>query len=663
MAHLLALSLARALALAVGFGSFALYMAAFFFPEVHRKHDLTWSGVGLLYAVVLWFCAGQLEGALLLGQISGVALLGWLGWQVLTLRRIKTPIQQQILAGASSQQIKQVALDQAKAAADNFSLAETATAIAGVTSSAISAARGKNKPPSRSTAPACPIDTSAVKPTQTSVEQPAVEPVRSQPPERKPVIPVARPNETPSGSQQTRQDAVEQTAKTSQPANPVNNVTDADVTDEEILQPIVSQPDETTTSVTSATSQVSQISEPEVAADEEWGNWMDDEDFGDSTAETITVASVQADTVAQSSQATQSTVDRSVFDSPQPSATVGQSAAQSPNQSTSKLGLLTKWVGGLLPFGKKKKSQPMVTLPPRESSFPRSQDATAPKSSQPMLTIPRRESSLRRPSPSTPDTVTTQPSTEDQVVQESAIAPDSSTDPTLNDDANDITVNPDAVTDTSTTQTPQPGPEEILIPEPLPSDEEAWGRFFAIATQEDETLTEAVLIEDVATTVDEQGADQIANKAADRADAIADSPPDAVSLADTDLTITPESTDDAPKSPPAEPVTSVAAVDSEAEADEQENEDQADESVNESIEFVAEANSDGDESEDQPDDHIDGDDERDQAADAETEATEAKSVNDADADANHPALKRPKPPSPELLNDLQRQHYTDYGRE
>ena len=47
--------LAYILALAVGLGSFSIYMAAFFFPEVHRKSDFTWSGVGLFYALIfLW---------------------------------------------------------------------------------------------------------------------------------------------------------------------------------------------------------------------------------------------------------------------------------------------------------------------------------------------------------------------------------------------------------------------------------------------------------------------------------------------------------------------------------------------------------------------------------------------------------------------------------
>lgn len=83
--------LAYILAIAVGLGSFALYMAAFFFPEVHRKHDFTWSGVGMFYALVLWVCAGRITGGVLLGQLASVALLGWFGWQTLLLRRELTP--------------------------------------------------------------------------------------------------------------------------------------------------------------------------------------------------------------------------------------------------------------------------------------------------------------------------------------------------------------------------------------------------------------------------------------------------------------------------------------------------------------------------------------------------------------------------------------------
>ncbi|MBW3584845.1 MAG: hypothetical protein KY448_03105, partial [Cyanobacteria bacterium 0813] len=87
--------LAYFLALAVGLGSFSIYMAAFFFPEVHRKSDFTWSGVGLFYALILWACAGRITGALLLGQIAGVAMLTWFAWETLSLRRLVTPVAEQ----------------------------------------------------------------------------------------------------------------------------------------------------------------------------------------------------------------------------------------------------------------------------------------------------------------------------------------------------------------------------------------------------------------------------------------------------------------------------------------------------------------------------------------------------------------------------------------
>ncbi len=87
--------LAYILALAVGLGSLGIYLAAFFFPEVHRKNDFIWSGVGLFYALILWVCAGRITGGLLLGQVAGVALLGWSVTQTLQLRRQLTPRYQQ----------------------------------------------------------------------------------------------------------------------------------------------------------------------------------------------------------------------------------------------------------------------------------------------------------------------------------------------------------------------------------------------------------------------------------------------------------------------------------------------------------------------------------------------------------------------------------------
>ncbi|MBW4442108.1 MAG: Ycf66 family protein [Plectolyngbya sp. WJT66-NPBG17] len=79
------------LALTIALGSFGLYMSAFFYPEIYRKGDLTLSGVGLFYALVLWICADRITGAVLLGQIASVSLIGWFGYQALTSRLGYTP--------------------------------------------------------------------------------------------------------------------------------------------------------------------------------------------------------------------------------------------------------------------------------------------------------------------------------------------------------------------------------------------------------------------------------------------------------------------------------------------------------------------------------------------------------------------------------------------
>ncbi|MCP6759167.1 MAG: Ycf66 family protein [Fischerella sp. CENA71] len=87
--------LANVLALTVGLGSIAIYLAAFFFPEIHRKNDFIWSGIGLFYALMLWVFAPRITGGLLLGHIASVALLVWFGWQTLSLRRQLAPSAQQ----------------------------------------------------------------------------------------------------------------------------------------------------------------------------------------------------------------------------------------------------------------------------------------------------------------------------------------------------------------------------------------------------------------------------------------------------------------------------------------------------------------------------------------------------------------------------------------
>lgn len=75
------------LAIAVGLSSFILFVTAFFMPKIHRQDDFFWSGLGFFYALVLWFCASQIKGAVLLGQLAAVALLISYSWQVIKLRK------------------------------------------------------------------------------------------------------------------------------------------------------------------------------------------------------------------------------------------------------------------------------------------------------------------------------------------------------------------------------------------------------------------------------------------------------------------------------------------------------------------------------------------------------------------------------------------------
>jgi methyl-accepting chemotaxis protein len=74
------------LAFAIALASIGLYAMTFFLPAFKREQDLIASGVGLFYALVLWICAGQVRGGLLLGQMASVALIGWLGWQAFETR-------------------------------------------------------------------------------------------------------------------------------------------------------------------------------------------------------------------------------------------------------------------------------------------------------------------------------------------------------------------------------------------------------------------------------------------------------------------------------------------------------------------------------------------------------------------------------------------------
>ena len=79
--------LSYALAIVVAVSSLILFSTAFLMSDIHRQDDFFWSGVGLIYALVLWFCARNITGAVLLGQAAAVAVLVSSNWQTLKLRK------------------------------------------------------------------------------------------------------------------------------------------------------------------------------------------------------------------------------------------------------------------------------------------------------------------------------------------------------------------------------------------------------------------------------------------------------------------------------------------------------------------------------------------------------------------------------------------------
>jgi hypothetical protein len=77
----------------VALGSVGLYLSRFFLPEMQRKNDWIWSGVGLFYALILLADSDRIRGGLLLGQMASVALIVGFCWQALQQRRQLAPSQ------------------------------------------------------------------------------------------------------------------------------------------------------------------------------------------------------------------------------------------------------------------------------------------------------------------------------------------------------------------------------------------------------------------------------------------------------------------------------------------------------------------------------------------------------------------------------------------
>ncbi|MFK0735599.1 MAG: Ycf66 family protein [Gloeotrichia echinulata GP01] len=151
--------LAYILAFAVGIGSLAIYLVAFFFPEIHRKNDFILSGVGLFYALILWVFSPRITGGLLLGHVASVALLWWFGWQTLSLRRQLTPQTEQTPV-PSSETVKTSIQQQVTKLSVQQRLAQLQQGITGV----FSGAKNRVQPTPSKKAPPTPSAPTAAKP-------------------------------------------------------------------------------------------------------------------------------------------------------------------------------------------------------------------------------------------------------------------------------------------------------------------------------------------------------------------------------------------------------------------------------------------------------------------------------------------------------------------
>lgn len=165
--------LANILALAVALGSLAIYLTAFFFPEIHRKSDFIWSGVGLFYALVLWVCSPRITGGVLLGQTASVALLGWFGWQTLTLRYSATPATQRTAVPSKEQLQEQLTSSSLPGKLKEQAGSLFANAQGQIQKTLSRFTKGKSKPEAATSQNQKPTATAAT--TQTTVDVAAVE--------------------------------------------------------------------------------------------------------------------------------------------------------------------------------------------------------------------------------------------------------------------------------------------------------------------------------------------------------------------------------------------------------------------------------------------------------------------------------------------------------
>jgi hypothetical protein len=97
-----------------------LFLTAFLMSGIHRKDDFLWGAVGLFYALVLWYCARNITGAVLLGQAAATVLLVSYSWQTIKLRQAM----QRVIGSSPQEPVNQEAIANSAQAneTNNFSV-------------------------------------------------------------------------------------------------------------------------------------------------------------------------------------------------------------------------------------------------------------------------------------------------------------------------------------------------------------------------------------------------------------------------------------------------------------------------------------------------------------------------------------------------------------
>lgn len=347
------------LAMIIAIGSFCFYVAAFFVPEIHRRQDFLWSGIGMFYALVLWVCAERITGAVLLGQTASVGLLGWLGWQTLTLRRELTPeIVRTPVTWADLQRWGQSAQQMLRKYVHAGSLVSGVKLVGADLTQAIADIRNRiagPNPRKNSAAPVPPLRRSPAYEFETETgqgESVAAEFVTVPPRAQVPVLQKNRPQQTPSSPlEQAFPKAVETPSDSDTASTAISNP------DEKPSSKVGLEAAASESAPTTARPPLETAPDKAVAA------------TAASARATVTQTETQSPPKSSPPKTTAATQQRS----PTPKVT-----AQPPSQTGSR-----SWLGGLVRSLRKPKPQrAVIEIPPRPPSIPRSSDAQSSPAAQ-----------------------------------------------------------------------------------------------------------------------------------------------------------------------------------------------------------------------------------------------------------------------------------------